>query len=99
MVRHKIRNITKAEIEFGKLGYNKREEPRLIIYYKPYKYDDIRVDDITFCKETKKIIFYQGTELGSDAYKMNPLVLKAIMEQCKELGWDKEIEEGVINGL
>ena len=79
--------VTQAEIEFGKLGYYRKEMKGIIVYYKPYGLEDLRVDDITFCKGTKKIIFYQGTELGSDAYKMNYRVLKAILVQCKELGW------------
>lgn len=80
--------MTKAEIEFGKKGYRKVENKEMIVYYKPYSHDDIRYDDITFLKGTKKIIFYQGSSLGSDAYRMDYSVLYAILCQCDELGWD-----------
>lgn len=96
---HKLKRMTQAELEFGKLGFRRHDDTRLITYYRPYDEEDIHVDDITFCIETRKIIFYQGTELGSDAYRMDPRILKAINIQCKELGWEEYIEEGVDNEL
>ena len=82
------KDISRAEIEFGKLGYVRLENKDIIVYYRPYKDDDIRVDDITFCKKLKKIVFYQGTNVGSDAYRMDYQVIKAINVQCEELGWE-----------
>lgn len=79
--------MSQAEIEFGKLGFKRYEKNDIIVYYKPYDYEDVRVDDITFCKRTKKIIFYQGTEFGSDAYRTDYRILRAILAQCEELGW------------
>lgn len=80
--------MTKAEIEFGKKGYRRAENKEMIVYFKPYPKEDIRYDDITFCKRTKKIVFYQGSNLGSDAYRMDFNILYAILCQCDELGWD-----------
>ena len=80
--------MSQAEIEFGKLGYRRYEKKDIIVYYKPYDYEDLRVDDITFCKRTKKIIFYQGSEMGSDAYRTDYKILRALVLQCVELGWE-----------
>ena len=80
--------FTQGEIEFGKLGYLKYENKDILVYYKPYTREDIRHDDITFCKKTKKVILYQGTNYGSDAYRMDCKVLNAIRIVCKELNWD-----------
>lgn len=85
--------ISRAELEFGKMGYLKFENKDIIVYYKPYMREDIRVDDITFCKRTKKIIFYQGSPYGSDAYSMDYQLIKAIDLQRAELGWAYELYE------
>lgn len=79
--------VAESEVQFGKLGYKKYENKDIIVYYKPYSREDIRYDDITFCKKTKKVILYQGTNYGSDAYRMDYEVLRPIALVCKELGW------------
>lgn len=85
-----MRLMGKAEIEFGKLGFLKKHRGSVITYYRPYTKDEIKVDDISFIIALKKIVFYQGTEMGSDAYRLDYKILHAIETQCEELGWNKE---------
>lgn len=80
----------KSEIAFGKLGYLRKENENIIVYYRPYTRNDIRHDDITFCKHTNKIVLYQGTNFGPDAFRMDCNLIKAIKIQCDELGWFKK---------
>lgn len=77
--------FTEAEIEFGKNGYMKYENKDIIVYYKPYKIKDIEHKDITFCKKTGKIILYEGTNYGPDAFRMDEKLINAIQLQIKEL--------------
>lgn len=79
--------ISQAEMMFGLLGYNRRENKNgsVIVYYKIK--DGVEFDDITFCKASKKIIFYQGSNYGPSEYRMDYRLLKAILFQCNELGW------------
>lgn len=79
---------TQSELEFGKLGYEKYEKGDIIVYFKPYPRNDIRYDDITFCKRTKKIILYQGTNYGPDAFRTDYRLINAIKIQCEELNWN-----------
>ena len=81
----KVKDVSKAEILFGIEGFKKKEGYGVIVYYKIK--DGTYFEDITFCKASKKIIFYRGSEFGSDAFVMNYLLLKAIVTQCKELKW------------
>lgn len=77
--------ISKAELEFGKLGYVKYENKDIIVFYKPYAREDFRAEDITFCKNTKRIIFYQGTNYGTEAFACDFNLINAIRLQVKEL--------------
>lgn len=79
--------FSKGEIEFGKLGYRKYEKNDIIVYYKPYTREDIRHDDITFCKKTKKVILYQGTNYGPDAFRTDYKLINAIKLVCEELNF------------
>lgn len=81
--------IPKAETLFKELGFKRYEKDDIIVYYKPYDLEDVRVNDITFCKSLKKIILFNGCELGSDAYRLDYDTLYAINIQCYELGWKK----------
>lgn len=76
---------TPAEIAFDKLGYKKKEGHGVIIYYKIK--NGVEFDDITFCRASKKIIFYQGSNFGPSEYRMDYRLLKAVLYQCNELGW------------
>lgn len=78
--------LSKAEIEFGKLGYRKYENDDIVVFYKPYAREDFRYEDITFCKSTKRIVFYKGTNYGPDAFTCDFAVAKAIELQIEELG-------------
>lgn len=78
--------LSKAEIEFGKLGYRKYENDDIVVFYKPYAREDFRYEDITFCKSTKRIVFYKGTNYGPDAFTCDFSVAKAIELQIEELG-------------
>lgn len=81
--------MPQAEKLFRDLGYAKNEKDDIIVYFKPYDLNDTRVNDITFCKNLKKIILFEGSELGSDAYRLDYDTLYAINVQCYELGWTK----------
>lgn len=81
-----------AEALFKELGFKKYEKDDILVYYMPYDLEDIRVNDITFCKSLKKIIFYEGSNLGSDAYRLDYDTLYAINVQCYELGWTRKKE-------
>lgn len=85
--------MSDGEIQFGKLGYLKYENKDIIVYYKPYKLNDMRQDDITFCKHTKKVILYQGTNYGPSEFRMDYKLSYAIALQCKELGWNLKNEK------
>lgn len=78
--------VSKAEIEFGKLGYIKYENKDIIVFFKPYAREDFREEDITFCKSTKRLIFFKGTNYGPDAFTCDYNVIKAIQLQIEELG-------------
>lgn len=77
--------LSQAEEAFWKLGYKRKEGNGVIIYYKVKNYTYF--DDITFCRASKRIIFYQGSEYGPEEYKMDYRLLKAILYQCNELHW------------
>lgn len=77
--------ISDAEIAFGKLGYRKYENDNIIVYYMPYAREDFRYEDITFCKSTKRLVFYKGTNYGPDAFTCSYDLIKAIGLQIKEL--------------
>jgi hypothetical protein len=83
----KVKEMTRAELLFGKLGYNRRElnNGRVIVYYKIA--NGVEFDDITFCVVSKKIIFFQGNNFGPNEFKMDYRLLKPILYQCNELGW------------
>lgn len=74
------------------MGYLRYEDPKIIVYYKPHKRKEMIHDDITFCKKLGKIIFYQGSNYGSDAYRMDYRLIKALKHQCDALGW--KFDEG-----
>lgn len=78
--------ISKAEIEFGKLGYRRYENEDIIVFYKPYAREDFRYEDITFCKNSKRVIFYKGTNFGPDAFTCDYSLIEAIALQIEELG-------------
>ena len=88
-----VNEISETEIAFGKLGFKKYENENIIIWYFPYPNISLIHNDITFCKRTGKIILYQGTNYGSDAYRCDYKLLNAIRLQSEELGFDKEREE------
>lgn len=75
----------KAELEFGKQGFLKYENNDIIVYYVPYNMKDIRYKDITFSKATGKIIFYEGTNFGPDAFRMDEKLIYPIYLQSKEI--------------
>lgn len=77
--------IGKAEMEFGKQGYLKYENNDIIVYYVPYNMKDIRYKDITFIKNTGKIILYEGTNFGPDAFRMDSNLIYPIYLQSKEI--------------
>ena len=85
--------ISEAEIAFGKLGFRKYENSRILIWYIPYPNISLLHNDITFCKESGKIILYQGTNYGSDAYRCDYELLNAIRLQSEELEFDKKGNE------
>lgn len=89
--------MSQAELMFGLLGYNRRENKNgsVIVYYKVK--NGVEFDDITFCKASKKIIFYQGDNYGPSEYRMDYRLLKAILYQCNELGWRFSDGENIQN--
>jgi len=82
-----------AEIAFGKLGYRKYQKEDILIWYKPYPTISIIHDDITFCKRTGRIILYQGTNYGSDAFTCDYRLIEAIRLQSEELKFDKKVKK------
>lgn len=80
--------ISNGEIAFGKIGYRRKEKGNLVVYYKPYDEEDLRIDDITFIKSLQKVVLFQGSELGSDAYRLTIPTIEAIIAEAKDLGWD-----------
>lgn len=85
--------ISETEIAFGKLGFRKYENDHIIVWYFPYTNISLIHNDITFCKDTGKIILYQGTNYGSDAYRCDYELLNAIRLQSEELEFDKKGNE------
>lgn len=77
--------IEGPEMEFGKQGYLKYENDDIIVYYVPYEVKDIHYKDITFIKNTGKIIFYEGTNFGPDAFRMDAKLIYPIYLQSKEI--------------
>lgn len=77
--------IGKAELEFGKQGFLKYENDDIIVYYVPYNMKDIKHKDITFIKNTGKIILYEGTNFGPDAFRMDENLIYPIYLQSKEI--------------
>ena len=77
--------IGKAEMEFGKQGFLKYENEDIIVYYVPYAQQDIHHKDITFVKNTGRIILYEGTNFGPDAFKMDEKLIYPIYLQSKEI--------------
>ena len=77
--------MSKAEMEFGKQGYLKYENEDIIVYYVPYELENIHHKDITFIKNTGKIILYEGTNFGPDAFRMEEKLIYPIYLQCKEM--------------
>lgn len=77
--------MNRTEMEFGKLGYNKYENDDIIIYYIPRSRSEIHCKDITFIKNTGRIILYEGTNYGPDAFKMDKDLIYPIYLQSKEL--------------
>ena len=85
--------VSRTEIAFGKLGFRKYENDHIIVWYFPYPNVSLIHNDITFCKDTGKIILYQGTNYGSDAYRCDYELLNAIRLQSEELEFDKKGNE------
>jgi len=77
--------LSKVELEFGKLGYNKYENDDIIVYYIPRSRSEIHCKDITFCKNNGKIILYEGTNFGPDAFRMDKELIYPIYLQSKEI--------------
>lgn len=77
--------IGKAEMEFGKQGYRKYENDDIIVYFVPHTYEEIEHKDITFVKNTGKIILYEGTNFGPDAFRMDEKLIYPIYLQSKEI--------------
>lgn len=77
--------LSKVEMEFGKLGYNKYENEDIIVYYIPRSRTEIHCKDITFCKNSGKIILYEGTNFGPDAFRMDDSLIYPIYLQSKEI--------------
>lgn len=86
-------DITVADISFGKKGYDRFIDNKDILVYQKMSSDELHQQDITFCKDTKKVIFFAGGPYGQDEFRMDYDVLEGIIEVYKQLGWvnnDKE---------
>ncbi len=85
--------ISESELCFGKKGYQKFIDNDKILVYQKMSSDELHQQDITFCKNTKKVIFFAGGAYGQDEFRMDYDVLEGIIAVYKELGWVKSNEE------
>ena len=79
--------IEYVDILFGKKGYDKFIDNDDILVYQKMSSDKLHQQDITFCKGTKKVIFFAGGPFGQDEFRMDYDVLEGIIEVYKQLGW------------
>lgn len=79
--------IKQSDILFGKKGYEKFIDNEDIVVYQRMASDKNYQQDITFCKNTKKVIFFAGGPYGQNEFRMDYDLLEAIIVVYKELGW------------
>ena len=80
-------DITVADMLFGKKGYDRFLDNKNILVYQRMSSDKLHQQDITFCKDTKGVIFFAGGPYGQDEFRMDYDVLEGIIAVYKQLGW------------
>lgn len=77
-----------AKEMFEALGYEIKQDGNQYLIYSRYCYDGYSGEFISFRKHQKKVGVFSMSESGNRGTRMATIdELKAINQQCKELGW------------